>query len=324
MNCLVTGSGGFIGGHLVKRLLEQGHSVRAVDIKPLDRWWQRFRLAENMVGDLRLRDVCQVACKDMEHVYNLAADMGGIGFIENNKTACMLSVLINTHMLLEAVATQKVQRVFYSSSACVYAAQYQGLPDLPALKEGDVSPAAPEDGYGEEKLFSEAMCRHFMRDHGIVCRVARFHNIYGPYTEIDGGREKAPAAICRKVAEAKRTGDLTIDVWGDGTRTRSFTWIEDCLEGIHRLMHSDVDIPLNVGSSERVTINELVDVVQDVAGVEVRRRYDTSKPQGVHGRNSDNTLIQNLLGWEPRTSLRYGIERTYEWVEEQVLAKRST
>lgn len=315
---LVTGAGGFIGGHLVKALLDQGHYVRAVDIKPLNEWWQVHDESEYWhSSDLRLRDICEDACYRMEHVYNLAADMGGIGFIENHKAACMLSVLINTHML-QAAVEQGVKRYFYSSSACVYAADRQDRPDVPALKEEDAYPAMAEDGYGWEKLFSERMCRHFLEDYGLECRVARFHNSYGPHGTWRGGREKAPAAICRKVAEAKLTGRHVVDLWGDGTRTRSFMWIGDNVEGILRLMASDIREPINLGSSECVTINQLVDIVSEIAGIEVARVHDLSKPQGVQGRNSDNTKILELLGWQPTTPLRTGLEQTYRWIEQQV------
>ena len=335
MRALVAGSGGFIGSHLVRRLLDEGFEVRAVDIKPLhaengeEGWWQIWPEAENrdglVHGDLRWEMNCQTACDGIDYVYNLACDMGGIGFIEANKARCMLSVLINTQ-LLEAGRIQGVQRHFFSSSACVYRADAQDQPDMPALKESDAYPAMPEDGYGWEKLFSERMCRHYMEDHGLETRVARFHNVYGPHHDWAGGREKAPAAICRKVAEAKLgkllcSGDTPnpkIDIWGDGTRTRSFMWIDDCIEGIRRIMESDIQEPINLGSAEQVTINQLVDLVTDIAGIKVERQYDMSKPQGVHGRNSDNTTIKARLNWEPATPLREGMKQTYEWVEAQV------
>jgi nucleoside-diphosphate-sugar epimerase len=318
MRCLVAGAGGFIGGHLTKRLLEEGHQVRAVDIKPIKDWWQIFHGADTWPEcDLRRWDNCYESAYQMDRVLNLAADMGGIGFIEHNKAACMESVLINTH-LLKASVEHKVQRYFYSSSACVYCAGKQDQPDLPALKEEDAYPAMPEAGYGEEKLFSERMCQYVMEDYGLETRVARFHNSYGPHGSWQGGREKAPAAICRKVATAKFTGNRVIDVWGDGTRTRSFMWIGDNIDGILKIMDSDIRQPINLGSSECVTINQLIDIVADIAGIEVEKVYDLTKPQGVYGRNSDNTLIKQLLGWEPSTPLRTGLERTYQWVEEQV------
>ncbi|MCP5025130.1 MAG: NAD-dependent epimerase/dehydratase family protein, partial [Actinomycetia bacterium] len=253
------------------------------------------------------------AVAGVDQVYNLAADMGGMGFIENNKALCMLSVLINTH-LLQAANDGGVGRYFFSSSACVYAAGKQTDPDVTALAEADAYPAMPEDGYGWEKLFSERMCRHFREDFGLVTRVARFHNVYGPYGTWQGGREKAPAAICRKIAEAKLSGRHEIDVWGDGLQTRSFMYIDDCLTGVRKLMDSEVVEPVNLGSAELVSINGLVDLVSDIAGIEVERHHDLSAPQGVRGRNSDNTLINELLGWEPTISLRDGMAQTYDWI----------
>lgn len=316
--CLVAGSGGFIGGHLVARLLSEGHEVRAVDIKERENWWQWHNAAENFpITDLRLRDECAVVCKGMDCVYNLAASMGGIGFIENNKAECMLNVLINTHLLM-AAQLRGVKRYFYSSSACAYAADKQNQLQLPSLKESDAYPAMPEDGYGWEKLFSERMCRHFTEDYGLETRVARFHNVYGPHGSWKDGREKAPAAICRKVIEAKRDGRESIDVWGNGTQQRSFMWIDDCIDGIRLLMESDCAEPINIGSNELVTINELIDLAEDIAGVKLHRHYDMSKPQGVRGRNSDNTKILELLQWQPTTALRVGLEPTYEWIFEQI------
>ena len=245
--------------------------------------------------------------------------MGGMGFIENNKALCMLSVLVSTHMLV-AAKEAGVERFFYSSSACVYAAGKQSSPDVTALSEDDAYPAMPEDGYGWEKLFSERMARHFAEDFGIKTRVARYHNVYGPQGTWDGGREKAPAAICRKVATAKLTGERRIEIWGDGQQTRSFTYIDDCLDGTLRLMASDVEEPLNIGSSQLVTINELVDIVSEIAGVQLKREYILDAPQGVRGRNSDNTRILSLLGWEPTTSLQDGLAETYAWVHDQVAA----
>ena len=314
----VAGAGGFIGGHLVRRLLENGHtSVRAADIKPPGEWHQLWPEAENLQLDLRDKDSCYLACDDTCWVFNLAADMGGMGFIENYKAACMLSVLINTHMLM-AARDRDVERYFYSSSACVYAADKQGDPDVTALKETDVYPAMPEDGYGWEKLFSERMCRHFFEDYGVEVRTARYHNVYGPHGTWDGGREKAPAAICRKVIEAKLKGRDEIEIWGDGQQTRSFMFIEDCLEGSLRLMDSEVSQPLNIGSQQLVTVNRLVDIVERIAGVKLRRVYVLDAPQGVRGRNSDNTLVRKLLGWEPRVRLQDGMEDTYRWIYDQM------
>ena len=320
MRILVAGAGGFIGGHLVKRLLDEGHQVRAVDIKSRrEGWWQWHDGAENLTEyDLRFNPCCAGACEGVQHVYNLACDMGGIGFIENNKARCMVSVLINTHLLMAARACD-VERYFYSSSACVYNASKQDSPDCAALKETDAYPAMAEDGYGWEKLFSERMCRHFMEDYGLECRVGRFHNSMGPHGSWRDGREKAPAAICRKVAEAKLgLAPAEIEIWGDGSRTRSFMYIDDNIDGIRKLMDSGVRQPVNIGTSESVTINQLVDVVEEVAGTKLTRRYDMSKPQGVMGRSSDNTLVKHSLGWEPILPLRDGIARTYSWIEEQV------
>lgn len=310
---LVTGAGGFIGGHLVADLLRQGHDVVAVDCKEFGRWYQVHEGAESWVGDLSEIGTCRKAVIGVDDVYNLAADMGGMGFIENNKALCMLSVLINTH-LLQAAQEAGAKRFFFSSSACVYAAEHQVNPEVTALKESDAYPAMPEDGYGWEKLFSERMCRHFQEDFGLYTRVARYHNVYGPHGTWAGGREKAPAAICRKVAEAKLSGNHEIEVWGDGEQTRSFMFIDDCVYGTQAIMNSDIDAPINLGSAELVSINRLVDIVAEIAGIEVTRVHDLSAPQGVRGRNSDNTAIAERVGWEPSIALRTGLERTYDWI----------
>jgi GDP-D-mannose 3',5'-epimerase len=314
---VVTGAGGFIGGHLVRDLLAKGERVRAVDQKPLDEWYQVAKDAESMVLDLGRRETCETAVRDASTVYNLAADMGGMGFIEANKALCMLSVLINTHMLM-AAREAGVERYFFSSSACVYAAEHQTSPDVTALAEADAYPAMPEDGYGWEKLFSERMCRHFREDFQLETRVARYHNVYGPYGTYDGGREKAPAAICRKVIAAKLSGTNEIEIWGDGEQTRSFMYVDDCVYGTQLLTASDVLEPINVGSSELVTINQLVSIVEEIAGLELERKYKLDAPQGVRGRNSDNTLILERLGWEPSTTLRDGMEQTYRWIYDQM------
>jgi nucleoside-diphosphate-sugar epimerase len=317
---VVTGAGGFIGGHLVRRLRDEGVGrIRAVDAKPLDEWHQVFPDVENVQGNLELLDDCRRAVEGADTVFNLAADMGGMGFIENNKALCMLSVLVSTHVLV-AARDAGAERLFYASSACVYAAEKQSTPEVEPLREADAYPAMPEDGYGWEKLFSERMARHFQEDFGIETRVARYHNVYGPNGTWNGGREKAPAAICRKVAAAKLSGDKRIEIWGDGEQTRSFTYIDDCLEGTLRLTASDVRDPLNVGSDQLVTINELVDIVERVAGVTLKREYDLDAPQGVRGRNSDNTLIAQRLGWAPSISLEDGLAATYAWVHDQVAA----
>lgn len=314
---VVAGAGGFIGGHLAKELLEKGHQVRAVDIKPLNEWYQVFPEADNLVLDLRLKENCYQAVNGYNEVFNLAADMGGMGFIENNKAACMLSVLINTHLLM-AAKDCGIDRYFYASSACVYNGEKQTDPDNPGLKESDAYPALAEDGYGWEKLFSERMCRHFREDFGLTCRVARFHNVYGPHGTYDGGREKAPAAMCRKVIEASVTGNKEIVIWGDGHQTRSFMYIDDCIKGIQDIMYSHIEEPINLGSSEMVSINQLVDMVEDIAGIKLDRKYDPDAPKGVRGRNSDNTLIQKYLGWEPSIPLKKGMKKTYEWIREQM------
>ena len=315
----VCGAGGFIGGHLVKYLQALGAEVvRAVDIKPLEEWHQVSEGVENLVLDLKDRDNCYTTAKGVKVVFQLAADMGGMGFIENNKALCMLSVLNTTHMLM-AARDCGVERFFYSSSACVYNGEKQKNPEVVPLKEEDAYPALPEDGYGWEKLFSERMCRHFEEDFGLVCRVARYHNVYGPYGTWDGGREKAPAAICRKVIEAKTSGRHQIEIWGDGHQTRSFMYIDDCTKGTVAITESDIDYPINLGSSELVTINQLVDIVEDIAGIKLERRYKLDAPKGVNGRNSDNAKILKELGWEPSIRLRDGLAKTYEWIESQML-----
>jgi nucleoside-diphosphate-sugar epimerase len=315
---IVCGGGGFIGGHLVADLRRQGvKEIRSVDIKPLDEWYQVFPDVENLRLDLQKRDACHQALQGAATVFNLAADMGGMGFIENNRALCMLSVLINTHLLMEARAAG-VQRFFYASSACVYNADKQRDVNVTALKEADAYPAMPEDGYGWEKLFSERMCRHFREDFGTVTRVARFHNVYGPLGTWDGGREKAPAAICRKVIRAKLSGKHEIEIWGDGKQTRSFMYIDDCLKGIQAILASDILEPINLGSSELVSINQLVDMVEDIAGIKLKRSYNLKAPKGVNGRNSDNTLIKKYLGWEPCIRLRDGMEKTYRWIYDQI------
>jgi GDP-D-mannose 3', 5'-epimerase len=317
---LVTGAGGFIGGHLVADLLHQGQRVRAVDTKPLSEWYQVFDDVETIVADLKLKDACIAVCRGVDGVYHLAADMGGMGFIEHNKALCMLSVLTSTHML-QAALESGVQRFFYSSSACVYNADKQLNPDVIPLREEDAYPAMPEDGYGWEKLFSERMCRHFREDFGLVTRVARYHNVYGPEGTWEGGREKAPAAICRKVIEAKLNGSHAISIWGSGQQTRSFMYIDDCIRGTRAIMASGIEDPINLGSSELVTINGLVDLVEEIAGVKLQRNYDLSAPKGVTGRNSDNTRIRELLGWEPSVRLADGLRKTYAWIYNQYVAK---
>ena len=319
---VVTGGGGFIGGHLVADLRAKGYRrIRSVDLKPFAEWYQEFPDVENLQLDLRELAPARRAAKEAAYVFNLAADMGGMGFIETHKAHCMLSVLINTNMLL-AAKKFGVERFFFSSSACVYAAEKQTDAAVVPLKEADAYPAEPEDGYGWEKLFSERMCRHFMEDFGLQTRVARYHNVYGPLGTYDGGREKAPAAICRKVIEAKMSGRHEIEVWGDGEQTRSFMYIDDCLFGTNSIMASDIAEPLNLGSDELVSINQLVDIVEDIAKIKVKRRYKLDAPKGVRGRNSDNARIQAKLGWAPSISLRRGMEATYRWIHGE-MAKQS-
>lgn len=321
---VICGAGGFIGGHLVKYMLDRGINVRrAVDIKPIDEWHQVSRDVENLALDLSEKDSAYQAAEGMDVIVQLAADMGGMGFIERHKAECMLSVLINTHMLM-AARDCGAKRFFYSSSACVYNGEKQKNPHVTALKEEDAYPALPEDGYGWEKLFSERMCRHFEEDFGLQCRVARYHNVYGPLGTWTGGREKAPAAICRKVIDAKRSKSKEIEIWGDGKQTRSFMYIDDCLKGTLAILESEIHQPINLGSSELVTINQLVDIVEEIAGVKLNRRYDLNAPKGVNGRNSDNTQILKYLDWEPNIRLRDGLARTYQWIETQMLVNRES
>lgn len=315
---LITGAGGFIGGHMIADLLSQGfNKIRAVDIKPLDHWFQKFNEVENMSLDLREKHSCEKAAEGAGIVFNFACNMGGMGFIENHKAECMISVLINTH-LLEAARQTGVRRYLYASSACVYAADKQVSAEVTALKESDAYPAMPEDGYGWEKLFSEHMCRHYREDFGLDTRVVRYHNVYGPMGTFDGGREKAPAAISRKVIAAQMTGGNQIDIWGDGEQTRSFMYIDDCLKGTQSIMDSDMHDPINMGSSELVTINQLVDIVEELADVKLERSYNLDAPKGVRGRNSDNTLIKKVLDWEPDTRLGDGMEKTYHWIKSEM------
>ncbi len=320
---LVAGGGGFIGGHLVARLLKDGYKVRSVDVKPMDEWHQVFPEAENLIGDLKHIDVCHKACDGVSDIYNLAADMGGMGFIENNKALCMLSVLINTHLLQAALAA-KADRFFYASSACVYNADKQKSEDVVPLKEADAYPAMPEDGYGWEKLFSERMCRHFREDFGLYTRVARFHNVYGPYGTWEGGREKAPAATCRKVIHAKENGETEVEIWGDGKQTRSFMYIDDCIKGILAITDSEILEPINLGSDEITTIEGLYDMVEEIAGMKLKHNHNLTAPKGVNGRNSDNTKITEYLGWAPSIRLRDGMQKTYDWIYGEYMKKYAT
>jgi nucleoside-diphosphate-sugar epimerase len=319
---VVTGAGGFIGGNLVAALCGQGFTrIRAVDIKPFEEWYQRFGDVENLSLDLNIKENCETAAKNACDIYNLAANMGGMGFIEHNKALCMLSVLINTQML-QAAVKHGVKRYFFASSACVYNGDKQKTFEAPSLKEEDAYPALAEDGYGWEKLFSERMCRHFREDFGLYARVARFHNVYGPWGTWDGGREKAPAAICRKVIAAKVSGKHEIEIWGSGEQTRSFMYTDDCIKGIQLIMDSEIVEPINLGSSEAVSINQLVDMVEEIAGIKLKRKFDLSAPKGVNGRNSDNTLIKKYLNWEPNVPLRTGLVKTYAWIHDQYMARQ--
>jgi nucleoside-diphosphate-sugar epimerase len=316
---LVAGAGGFIGGALAAQLHREGHALRCVDRKPIDQWFQVQEDAENVVGDLQDLATCRSALQGVDTVYQLAADMGGMGFIETNKALCMLSVLTGTHMLV-AARDEGVERYFFSSSACVYAADKQTDSQVTALCEDDAYPATPEDGYGWEKLFTERMCRHFHEDFGVDTRVARLHNVYGSHGTFEGGREKAPAALCRKIAVAALTGHRDIEIWGDGEQTRSFMYIDDCIHGIRLITDGPYGPPVNLGSTELVSINQMVTMLEDIAGITVERRYNLTAPQGVRGRNSDNTQLRERYGWEPSTPLHEGLERTYHWIHQRLAA----
>ena len=311
---LVTGAGGFIGHHLTRYLVDKGHSVRGVDVKPPE--YEPSPVDEFHILDLRRWESCLEATTGIDHVYHLAANMGGIGFIEANKAVIVHdNTLINTHML-EAARHNGASRFLYTSSACIYPGYLQGSPEVTPLKESDAYPADAEDGYGWEKLMAERLCRHYHEDYGLATYSVRFHNIFGPLGTYDGGREKSPAAICRKVALAA-DGD-EIEVWGDGQHTRSYCYVSDCVEGIYRLMHSDHHEPINLGQDRMVTVDELVDMVATVAGKTIKKRHDLTKPQGVRGRNADLTLMRSVLGWEPQVSLEQGLAATYSWIKEQL------
>lgn len=315
---LVAGAGGFIGGHIVGALLRNGAKhVRAVDTKPRELWYQQHAGAESVLSDLRSEEACVEAVQNVSYVINLAADMGGMGYIETHRVACMRSVLINTH-LLDASAHAGVERYFFSSSACVYNAALQRQPVVAGLKEDDAYPADPEDGYGWEKLFSERMCRHYCEEMGVAVRVARYHNVYGPHGTWTGGREKAPAAVCRKIAMVKLGLTDEIEIWGDGEQGRSYMYADDCVVGTLKLIGSQYSSPTNVGSSRLISVNDLVDMVEAIAGTSARRRYVPDAPQGVRGRTSDNTTLRKVLGWEPEISLERGLERTFAWIYDEV------
>ena len=317
MKYLVCGAGGFIGGHLVKDLMDEGHEVVCADIKPLEYWFQIFESNQNFSLDLKSYDNCLTVTKNIDYIYNMACNMGGMGFIENNKAECMLSVLINTN-LLRACLVNKVEKYFYSSSACVYNGTKQKETFVPGLKEEDAYPAEPEDGYGWEKLFSERMCRHFTEDFGLETRVVRYHNVYGPLGTFDGGREKAPAAICRKIIDAKSHNKKEIEVWGDGEQTRSFMYISDCIEGTKKIFNSNLKDPYNVGSSEQVSINQMIEIIEEIADYKVTKKYLLDKPKGVRGRSSDNDKIIKDLNWSPNLSLKEGLKLTYSWISSEI------
>ena len=319
---LVTGAGGFIGGHLIKELLGRGYKVRAVDIKKFEDWFQLFEEVENYTLDMSIKDSCFKMADGVDEVINMACNMGGMGFIENNKALCMLSVLVNTHMLM-ACKEFKIKKYFFSSSACAYNKDLQNETTINGLKESDAYPANPEDGYGWEKLFSERMCRHFFEDYGLDVKVARYHNIYGPNGTYDGGREKAPAALCRKIIYSIIKNQDKIDVWGDGKQTRSFLYIDDCIEATLKLFNSKFHGPINIGSEEKVSINEMIDKIEKISNKKVKRNYQLDKPKGVRGRNSDNTIIRKQLNWEPKFSLYQGLEKTYEWIGSEIRKKHN-
>ena len=314
---LVAGAGGFIGGHLVKSLMDQGHEVVCADVKPLEYWFQLFDQNKNYSFDLKEYENCIKASEGVDFIYNMACNMGGMGFIENNKAECMLSVLINTN-LLRACLINKVKKYFFSSSACVYNAAKQKEIFIPGLKEEDAYPAEPEDGYGWENLFSERMCRHFTEDFGLETRVIRYHNVYGPMGTYDGGREKAPAALCRKLILAKMNNDKDIEVWGDGEQTRSFMFIDDCLIGTQKIFNSSLTDVYNLGSDEQVSINQMISIIEEIGDFKVEKEYLLDKPKGVRGRSSDNTKINRDLKWAPSIKLKDGLTKTYKWIYDQI------
>ena len=319
---IVCGAGGFIGGHLVSKILNNGNDVVASDIKPKEYWFQDFDNAENHYAtDMKDISNCRKVTQGVDYVFNMACNMGGMGFIENNKAECMQSVLINTNLLI-ACNENKVQRYFFSSSACAYNKDKQQDVFIEGLKEEDAYPANPEDGYGLEKLFSERMCRHFQEDYGLEVRIARYHNIYGPYGTYDGGREKAPAALCRKVIEAKKNNKDIIDVWGDGEQTRTFLYVDECVEGTLRLFVSDYSEPVNIGSDEQVSINQMIGIIEEISGgSKFKKNYQLEKPKCVRGRSSNNDLVKKVLNWSYQMSLKEGLTKTYTWIDEQINTK---
>ncbi len=324
MNYLVAGAGGFIGGHLVKRLNSLGHKVICVDIKNTDMWFQLNEKNTNLSLDLTMIDNCNKIFNSykIDIVINMACNMGGIGFIEWNKAKCMLSVLINTHLLM-ACKEKNIKKYFFSSSACAYNKDLQQREFIEGLREKDAYPANPEDGYGWEKLFSERMCRHFLEDFGLKTYIARFHNIFGPLGTFDGGREKSPAALCRKIAISKKQKDSQIEVWGDGEQTRSYLYIDDCLDAVLKLLDSKFHEPINIGSEEQVSINQMVDIIEDISKHKVKRKYNLDMPQGVRGRSSNNDIIKEKLNWSPQYTLHDGLEETYKWIEDMILTGKN-
>ena len=316
---LVVGAGGFIAGHLIKKLTQHGNSVTAVDIKPKEYWFQDFDDVKNYYSmDMKDINNCKKVTKSIDYVFNMACNMGGMGFIENNKAECMQSVLINTNLLISC-KENKIKKYFFSSSACAYNKKKQQDIFIEGLKEDDAYPADPEDGYGWEKLFSERMCRHFMEDYGLKVRIARYHNIYGPYGTYDGGREKAPAALCRKIIKAKNDSKNEVEVWGDGMQTRTFLYIDDCIEGTLRLFESDYSEPVNIGSDEQVSINQMIEIIEGISGIEkLKRIYLLEKPKGVRGRSSNNDLVKKVLKWSYKIKLKDGLKKTYNWISAEI------
>lgn len=316
---LIAGAGGFIGGHLANNLRSKNQLICA-DIKPFKFWYQKFKTSKNIVVDLKDPNACNKLTKGVDYIYNLACNMGGMGFIENNKADCMLSVLINTN-LLNAAKKNKIKKFFFSSSACVYSQTKQKNYSNPYLKEEDAYPADPEDGYGWEKLFSERMCRHFLEDYKLEVRIARYHNVYGPYGTWEGGREKAPAALARKFLEIKYKKKNYLEIWGNGEQLRSFMYIDDCIKGTNLLFKSNFKRPINIGVSSFVSINQLVDILEKISGLKPKRKYILNAPKGVATRSSDNTLIKSVLKWEPTISLVNGMKKTYDWIENEFKRK---
>jgi len=323
MKICIAGAGGFIGGHLAKSLFDEGAKIVCSDIKPYELWFQTNENYKNFNLDLKEYENCLKITEGADYVYNMACNMGGMGFIENNKAECMLSVLINTN-LLRACLVNNVKKYFFSSSACVYNSTKQSEVFVPGLKESDAYPADPEDGYGWEKLFSERMCRHFYEDFNLETRVLRYHNVYGPLGTYDGGREKAPAALCRKIALAKINKINQIDVWGDGEQTRSFMYIDDCIEGTKKIFNSDSSDVYNLGSDEQVSINQMIEIIEEIADYKVKKNYLLDKPKGVRGRSSDNTKIISHFNWSPSIKLKQGLEKTYEWIFNQIKSGENT